>query len=187
MTHADEKHADKKHGVNAWRQVVAALADDGRLALFGALVTAAAQDAPLRREDLSTDQRRRLAPLVAAGIVADDAGGLVPRPGRFRELLVAASSAEPVPAAGPERFLVAGRLESMPRRRDDRDAVVRLLATAALPLQEPTDERSLMRVLAGLADDPVGLRRAMVDAGLVQRTADGSSYWRTTVTEHDGV
>jgi hypothetical protein len=31
----------------------------------------------------------------------------------------------------------------------------------------------------------VGMRRAMVDHGLVQRTRDGAEYWRTERTEYD--
>lgn len=94
------------------------------------------------------------------------------------------------PAAGatgdPRRFLRSGRLESMPRRWRDKIAVTRYLAVQALPtLLEPTSERELTDRLQELAHDPVGLRRAMVDQGLVQRTRDGAEYWRTERTEYD--
>lgn len=86
----------------------------------------------------------------------------------------------------PRRFLRHGRLESLPRRWRDKVAVTRYLATLALPeLLEPVTERELTDRLAELADDPVGLRRAMVDLGLVRRTRDGAEYWRTERTEHD--
>lgn len=86
----------------------------------------------------------------------------------------------------PRRFLRSGRLESMPRRCRDKIAVTRYLAAAALPaLLEPVTERALTDRLAELAHDPVGLRRAMVDHGLVQRTRDGAEYWRTERTEYD--
>lgn len=39
--------------------------------------------------------------------------------------------------------------------------------------------------LAEISRDPVGLRRELVDAGIVTRTRDGSEYWRTVVTEFD--
>jgi hypothetical protein len=95
-----------------------------------------------------------------------------------------------VPAASgagdPRRFLRTGRLESMPRRWRDKIAVTRYLAAQALPtLLEPTSERELTDRLQELAVDPVGLRRAMVDHGLVQRTRDGAEYWRTERTEYD--
>ena len=87
----------------------------------------------------------------------------------------------------PRRFLRSGRLESMPRRWRDKVAVTRFLAAQALPvLLEPVTERELTERLGELTYDPVGLRRAMVDHGLVQRTRDGAEYWRTERTEYDG-
>ncbi|MBX9244913.1 DUF2087 domain-containing protein [Actinotalea ferrariae] len=85
----------------------------------------------------------------------------------------------------PERFLVKGRLEGLPRRRADRDLVVRWIATRVLELDEPTPERQLTDRLAEIARDPVGLRRELVESGLVTRTRDGAEYWRTRVTEFD--
>ena len=64
--------------------------------------------------------------------------------------------------------------------------MTRYLAAQAMPtLLEPTTERELTARLQELADDPVGLRRAMVDRGLVRRTRDGAEYWRTERTEYD--
>ncbi len=86
----------------------------------------------------------------------------------------------------PRRFLRDGRLGAMPRRWRDKVAVTRYLATHAMPvLLEPVGERELTRRLAELADDPVGLRRAMVDQGILRRTRDGAEYWRTERTEYD--
>jgi len=86
------------------------------------------------------------------------------------------------------RFLHGGRLETMPRRREHRRAVARWLAHAALPaLLDTVGERELTERLARLADDPVGVRRALVDLGVVHRTRDGAEYWRTEVTEFDDV
>ena len=86
----------------------------------------------------------------------------------------------------PRRFLRSGLLESMPRRWRDKVAVTRYLVTLALPeLLEPVTERALTDRLRELAADPVGLRRAMVDQGLVRRTRDGAEYWRTERTEYD--
>lgn len=91
------------------------------------------------------------------------------------------------PAADdPRRFLRDGRLEILPRRRRDKIAVTRYIATQVLPLLlEPVGERELTERLSGLAYDPVGMRRAMVDLGVVTRTRDGSEYWRTERTEFD--
>jgi hypothetical protein len=89
-------------------------------------------------------------------------------------------------ADDPRRFLRSGRLEAMPRRWRDKIAVTRFLAVQALPtLLEPVTERELTDRLHELAHDPAGVRRAMVDQGLVQRTRDGAEYWRTERTEYD--
>jgi len=165
---------------NAWRQVVAALSDDARLRLFGRVVVD-----PPAEADLSSDDRRRLAPLLAAGVVVRDGeGGLRADPGRFGALLAAGTTPQPT---GPERFLTDGRLVRSPRRLRDRQLVVRWLATQVLPLDEPVSELTLTKRLGERAADPVSLRRAMVDAGLVHRTRDGLEYWRTVVTEFDDV
>ncbi|MDT0166025.1 DUF2087 domain-containing protein [Actinotalea sp. AC32] len=92
---------------------------------------------------------------------------------------------ELAPAPAPERFLVRGRLERMPRRRADKDLVLRYLGTRAVGVHEPVAERDLTERLAAFTRDPVGLRRDLVDAGVLTRTRDGSEYWRTVVTEFD--
>jgi hypothetical protein len=106
---------------------------------------------------------------------------------------VSTTSTTPPPDTGdaarlpgdPERFLVRGRLEQMPRRVADRLLVLRYVASRVLPLEDPVTGRVLTDRLAELARDPVGLRRDLVDAGLVSRTRDGAEYWRTLVTEFD--
>ena len=87
--------------------------------------------------------------------------------------------------SGPERFLVRGRLTSLPRRQEDRRLVLRWLAARVTQVDEPVTERALTERLAALVDDPVGRRRDLVEAGLVTRTRDGAEYWRTVVTEFD--
>lgn len=97
--------------------------------------------------------------------------------------------AAPADPAGPPpevaRFLVRGVLSVLPRRRRDRDVVLRWVASRALPLLDPVTERALTERLAMVTPDPVGLRRELVDAGLLTRTRDGAEYWRTRVTEYD--
>jgi hypothetical protein len=98
----------------------------------------------------------------------------------------AASGSEGGANGDPRRFLRSGRLEAMPRRWRDKVAVTRYLAVQVLPtLLEPMTERELTDRLHELVHDPVGVRRAMVDQGLVRRTRDGAEYWRTERTEYD--
>jgi len=51
------------------------------------------------------------------------------------------------------------------------------IVAAQLPTTEMT-EREATAALSALGDDPVGLRRALVDSGLLWRTLDGSRYRR---------
>ncbi len=86
---------------------------------------------------------------------------------------------------GPERFLVHGRLESLPRRQEDRRLVLRWLAAQVGEVDARVSERELTDRLAELTGDAVGRRRDLVEAGLVTRTRDGAAYWRAVITEFD--
>lgn len=57
--------------------------------------------------------------------------------------------------------------------------MLRHLLDRSLPdADEVIDERTLTKRLATLSDDPVTMRRYLVDAGLLDRAADGSTYRR---------
>ncbi|MDM7830755.1 DUF2087 domain-containing protein [Cellulomonas edaphi] len=84
-----------------------------------------------------------------------------------------------------ERFLARGRLERTPRRVADRDAVLDHIAARVLAPGEWADEREVTARVAEVADDPVRVRRDLVEAGLLGRRGDGSVYWRERVTPHD--
>ena len=86
---------------------------------------------------------------------------------------------------GPERFLSDGRLVTLPRRASDKDLVRRYLVSRVLPVGVEIGERELTERLAELADDAAGVRRGLVDAGVLDRTSDGARYWRTGATEFD--
>ncbi len=89
------------------------------------------------------------------------------------------------PPLSVARFFHRGALPVMPRRQADRERVLAYVASCTLPVDDPLTEPELTARLALVTRDPVGLRRALVDAGLVTRTRDGSEYWRTRVTEFD--
>lgn len=94
----------------------------------------------------------------------------------FAELLAAAPVERPT---GLDRFIVEGRLDHYPARAADRELVLRYLLDQSLPhADEVIDERTLTERLAALSDDPVTMRRYLVDAGLLDRAADGSTYRR---------
>lgn len=156
-------------------------------------------DVPVRcvhgREDDVVPQSQSQAYVAAAVAAGADAMFLPVEGGHFHVIDVAdpswqvqvwalASLTAPPPAVS--RFLVRGSLR-MPRRQEDRALVRRWVATRVAPVDEPLSERTLTGRLAGIVPDPVGMRRDLVEAGLMSRTRDGSEYWRTHVTEFDGL
>ena len=152
--------------------MAAVLADPGRRSLYARVVLAAEDGTPARAADLDSAGGKRLRALTEAGLVVDDGGVL--SPGEvFAELL---RESPPRAASGPERFLTGGRLTVLPRRAQDRAEVFAWLAARVLTPGESLDERALTGRLAALADDPVALRRYLVDAGALARTPDGRDY-----------
>ncbi len=160
---------------NAWRGVIAALANPESRRVLGLLL--AEHDATEYLAALPQKRRDRvLRALTDASLL--HASGDPPRlrAERFAELLAASAFERPT---GIGRFIVDGRLDHYPARADDRTAVLHYLVERAMP--DPTErvaERTLTSRLAVLTDDPVTMRRYLVDAGLLDREPDGSGYRR---------
>lgn len=160
---------------NAWRGVIAALANPDTRRVLGLLL--AEQDASEHLASLPQNRRDRiLRTLADARVIERNADEPRLRVERFAELLAAAPVERPT---GIDRFFVDGRLEHYPARSDDRAAVLLSLADRTMPDPgERIDERTLTERLATLTDDPVTMRRYLVDAGLLDREPDGSAYRR---------
>jgi len=156
-----------------WRPVIAALANREARAAWARLV--------LGEDGLpgNTRERRALALLAAAGLASrDEDGRFRPEDGVLRRLLASSAAARPRPQ-GVERFLRPdGRIDRFPSGSADRDALLAHVAHAALAPDETLGERELTERLAAFADDPVTLRRYLVDAALLTRTPTGSAYTR---------
>ncbi|MGH1550219.1 DUF2087 domain-containing protein [Leifsonia poae] len=157
-----------------WRPVVAALANRDARAVWAAVVATGEADAGLgaarTRRALELLERVRLVRRVGDSVEADD--------GVFRSLLAASAAVRPKPT-GVERFLRPdGRIDRYPSSADDRMALLRMIAQDVLGDGEVVGERALTERLAARSDDPVALRRYLVDAGLVVRTPSGSEYAR---------
>lgn len=156
-----------------WRPVVAALANRDARAVWARLVVGDA-GAP----DLTTTRARRaVALLEAAGLVLHrEDGGYGPDEDAFRRLLASSAETRPRPA-GVQRFLRPdGRIDRYPAGADDRAELLAHVAQRILNAGEIVAERELTERLTRFTDDPVALRRALVDAGLVRRTPSGSEY-----------
>ncbi|UTT62237.1 DUF2087 domain-containing protein [Microcella humidisoli] len=165
---------------NAWRGVIAALANPESRRVLGLLLSE--QDASAHLASLPLKRRERVLRVLAdAGLLDPSSDRPRLRPERFAELLDAAPVARPT---GIDRFIVDGRLDHYPARSDDRAAVLQYLVHRAMPdATELVDERTLTERLAALSDDPVTMRRYLVDAGLLVREPDGSAYRHAAPSE----
>ena len=145
---------------NEWRRAAAALSDERRREVWARAVLGLEQPA-----DRTT--AKALKELLAAGLV-DDEGRAVDAFGR----LLAESPA--LARTGVERWLVEGRIDSMPSRPADRRDLLDWVAQR-LPGRELT-EAEVGEHLALLTVDVATLRRYLVDHGLLDRAPDGSAY-----------
>jgi hypothetical protein len=160
---------------NAWRGVIAALANPESRRVLGLLL--AELDASEYLALLPLKRRERVVRVLSDAVLLDSSGdALRLRAERFAELLAAVPVERPT---GIDRFVVNGRLEQYPAGADDRTAVLRHLIDRVMPEPaELVDERTITERLEVLTDDPVTVRRYLVDAGFLDRAADGSSYRR---------
>ncbi|WP_334170276.1 DUF2087 domain-containing protein [Sinomonas sp.] len=81
-------------------------------------------------------------------------------------------------AALPEK--PTGKLEQLPRQHRLRLEVLRTLGAELLGADEEIGEGEFNARLAERVDDVPGVRRALVDEGVVDRKRDGSGYWRAS-------
>lgn len=96
---------------------------------------------------------------------------------RLRVLL----AADPQVAEGVDRWLRAdGRIERWPSSASDRLELLSWVAERLLGSEEVLAEKPFTLRLFTFTTDPNTLRRALVDAGLVVRNADGTDYRRAT-------
>lgn len=162
-------------GADSWRGVIAALANPESRRVLGLLLVA--HDASDYLASLPLKRRERVVRVLSDAGVLDSSGDTLRlRAERFAELLASAPVERPM---GIDRFVVNGRLEQYPAGADDRKVVLQYLIDRAMPEPaELVDERTLTQRLATLTDDPVTVRRYLVDAGFLDREADGSSYRR---------
>jgi hypothetical protein len=145
---------------NEWRRAAAVLSDERRREVWARAVLGLEQPA-----DRIT--AKALRELRTAGLL-DDAGQPVDAFGR----LLAATPA--LARTGVDRWLVDGRIDSMPSRPADRRELLDWVA-ARIPGRELT-ESELGEHLAPLTGDVATLRRYLVDHELLGRTPDGSAY-----------
>lgn len=172
-------------------ELLSALGDPRRLAVLGALCATTPAVAAVTVADLTQrtglterDVQRALAVLGGAGLVCRDDAGLRADLEPIRAAAAAAVAATPVGrvAADFPRLdgcLKNGRIATIPADHGLKAELGRLVM-AALPHRDAYTEKELTTELAALGDEPVALRRLLVDFGCMGRDADGSRYWPST-------
>ncbi|WP_127475187.1 DUF2087 domain-containing protein [Microbacterium sulfonylureivorans] len=149
-----------------WRGVVAALLNPDLRAVLAEVIAA---------DELSDARRARaLARLVESGLVREGEDGPEFDEASVRGILAADP---PAKKSGPARFLDgSGRIDRYPVQDADRLELLRWVAARAFEPGEVLSERATNERLGRFADDVAGLRRALVDAELLERTRSGSAY-----------
>ena len=145
---------------NAWRRVVAALANEQQRSAYARAVLG-----------LPAENAKAVAALRAAGLLDDSDA-----PTEVFARLLAEHPAET--KQGVDRWIVDGRIDHYPARPAQRLELLEWVAERALGAEEVLDEKALGERLAVFTPDVATLRRYLVDAGLLGRSNDGSSYSR---------
>jgi hypothetical protein len=168
--------------------ILGALGDSDRRRLLAAVELGAATLPDAAKASGLPDQRaaKALTRLLTHRLVVRDGdGGLRVDDGAFRRAARAARSRPPSDehAGEPEprrkvleAFVRHGRITSMPTAPSKRDIVLDWLA-GTFDVGRHYSEAEVNAALGGHGEDHASLRRALVDAGLLDRA--GRMYWRS--------
>lgn len=155
----------------SWRPLVAALANDDARRVFARLVLQTEGD-PFA--DLSPSRRRHVqSQLERAGVIRQVNGGYALNADVFAEQLRQVAVERP---SGIGRFLREGRIVQYPARPAERLELLKWVAAEALQPDEVISEADINERLSAHTEDVAALRRYLVDAELIERTATGSQY-----------
>jgi hypothetical protein len=154
----------------AWRAVLAALVNPRLRRTLAEIIVESdpAVSAPERRD------ARRI--LMQSGLLTP-AQQLDER--RLRTML----AADRIEKEGVDRWLRAdGRIDRWPKSADDRLELLNWIAERLMGTDDVLAEKPFTQKLFAFTTDPNTLRRALVDAGLIDRNADGTDYRRAAHT-----
>ncbi|GAA1679054.1 hypothetical protein GCM10009830_27660 [Glycomyces endophyticus] len=164
-------------------EIVKALADPARLRVFAAIVLAGDDGTGLAELHAVHPRADQALPrLVRAGLVTTAGHGFRAAPAAFREAAAAARAAVPDAPEGTAvdvaHLYSAGRLTVIPTRRATRVAVLRDLAERLFAFDRVYSQAEITEALAEVHDDPLTLRRELIDELLLERTLGGREYRR---------
>ncbi|HEY4225872.1 MAG TPA: DUF2087 domain-containing protein [Pseudolysinimonas sp.] len=153
-----------------WRAVLAALVDPRLRRTLAELIV---EDDPA----LSASERREARRILMQSGLLTPAQQLNER--GIRSML----KKEPAEEEGVDRWLRAdGSVRRWPVSPEDRLELLTWIALRLMGSEEVLAEKPLTQRLVTFTSDPNTLRRALVDAGLLTRNADGSDYRRTSAS-----
>lgn len=167
-------------------ELLSALSDRRRMAVLGALCAASAPatvgDLRERTQYSERDVQRALAVLGGAGLVRRGDDGLEADLSAIQDAAAAAVATTPIGRIAGRYPRVSGclkngRVATIPADDQLKTDLGRLVAEA-LPDRTDFTEPELTACLADLGDEPVALRRLLVDYEYLAREPDGSRYWR---------
>lgn len=162
--------------------IVKALADPERLRVFAEIVLADSGATVTELNARHPRAERALMRLFEAGLVVREDGRVRAAPEAFRNAAAAARDARPdaPPGVAPEiaPLYSNGRISVRPVNRRTRVALLKDLAGRLFDFGRAYTEREVTDALAAEYDDPLQLRRDMIDELLLERTDDGSEYRR---------
>jgi len=163
-------------------RIVKALADPERLRVFADLVLneTGASVADLRTRHPHAE--KALTRLFESGLVTREDGNVRAAPEAFKAAAAAAREAAPdaPPGVSPEvaHFYSDGRITSLPVNRRTRVKLLRDLASRHFAFDRVYTEHEINEALAAEFDDPLQLRRDLIDELLLERNLGGSEYRR---------
>lgn len=153
--------------------IVKALADPARLRTFAQIVLAGNAGA-----DPADLEERTIPRLLRSGLVTRADNRLHADPEAFRTAAKATRNAPADAAPDVAEFYSEGRITVRPTRRRTRVALLRDLAERLFEFDRVYTEREITDALATQYDDPLQLRRDLVDELFLERTVDGREYRR---------
>jgi hypothetical protein len=156
-----------------WRRVMAALANQDARTAYAQVVLGEDVLPGVKEQRRS----RAIGILLEAGLVDQSGSGArTASDAIFRDLLTQQPRRQP--KTGVDRFLRLGRIDRYPASAADRRELLAWIAADAIRPGENLTERQVNERLLSYTEDVVLLRRYLVDFGLLERTASGSSYSR---------
>jgi hypothetical protein len=150
----------------AWRAVLAALVNPRLRRTLAEIIVDA-------DPELSASERRD------ARRILMQSGVLTPAQQLDETGLRAMLRAHRTEKEGVDRWLRAdGRIDHWPKSADDRLELLTWIAERLMGTEEVLAEKPFTQRLFAFTTDPNTLRRALVDAGLIDRNANGTDYRR---------